>query len=615
MRDSRRRLSAVLHSCALGALLLAERPRSQGPSGDPSAPPEGLTAVFVDVGQGDATILLGPTGTALLYDAGPTGAGKGAVLTALRRLDVKRLQYVIPSHYDADHVGGLDEVMERMPFASVWDRGTRDQPTTAAYRDYVRAAGSKRRTVAKGQVFDLGGGARARVLAYDGEVLGRSTRLPIRGSSQQENAASLVLRVDYGDFSMWLGGDLTGGGNGTYDVETPVAGVCGDVDVYRVNHHGSATSTNDNLVSSLRPEVCILSNGARNPFGHPHNEVVNRLNPRSWSRCLLDTTAGAGNTGFTVGGTMTLVTDGWRLRIDSAGGGSLELYTDEFAGRLPAPGELVFTEIHRQPTVALGEYLEVQNRGGAPLSLAGVTVSGNLGRFTIGAPYRLLPGGRLLLYAHGDPATNGRLPFGHCWPFRAITIGNVFDTLKLQTSGGTTDTLSFSSGFAGGSGRAAERVDVLAGASAGNFEAATTRYATDYGTPGWQNSVDRTRYRLTAGAEFLPARAPGGRAIHFFDAALAERGKLDLGALSTGTSPGIIVGGTRIPLNLDGLFALSLQLPGFFGVVPSNGLRAWRLQLPADVPSLRLYHAHFLLDPLGQHPVPSSSGPFRIDIR
>ena len=280
---------------------------------DPTDTPKGLRVVLVDVGQGDATIVVGPTGKTLVIDGGNNGRGS-QVLAALRRLGAARVDYMVSSHYHIDHMGGLDEVMNGISVTSVWDRGTRDQPSNSSYRDYVRVAGSRRRTVSLGQVFDLGGGCRARVLAYDGNVYTRSP-LPIRNTMQQENAASVVLRLDYGDFSMWLGGDLTGGGNGTYDCETTVSQVCGDVDVYRGDHHGSATSTSSGLVANLNPEVAVFSMGVNNPYGHPHVEPLNRLNARSASRALFTTSGGTGKSGFTELGEMTLHTDGRRYRV------------------------------------------------------------------------------------------------------------------------------------------------------------------------------------------------------------------------------------------------------------------------------------------------------------
>ena len=577
----------------------------------PLGPPKGLKVVFVDVGQGDATILVGPTGKVMLYDGGPTGAGKGVVLNTLRSLGATKIQWLLASHYDLDHIGGLDEVMRTVSVAEVWDRGSRDAPGTFGYRDYVAAAGNRRRTVRLGQVFDLGGGAKATVLCYDGNVLGRSTRLPIKGAYQQENAASLALRVEYGDFSMWLGGDLTGGGNRTYDVESHAARACGDVDVLRANHHGSATSNNTTMLSLLRPELVFASNGTNNPFGHPHTEVINRFNTRAASRCMLNTSAGRFWSGYSQTGTTTLDTDGWRYRVRSANGQSLEFYTDGYLARAPLPGDLVISEVHRNPSTSLGEYIEIYHRGVHPVSLSGLTLRGNLGSLSVATPYRLLPGQRFVLYPNGIPTRNGGLPLGHCWPYRAMTIGNSFDTLRIERSA-TIDQLTYSSSFAGGRSIAAERVKIHAPTVPSNFRAARTRYSGDYGTPRAINSVDNSTHPLGAGVESLGGRTRGGAALHLFASGFDDARKLTVLGLSGGTSPGLRFGSVTVPLNLDPLLSASFGLPGFIAVLPMDGLHAVRMPIPSAAGGTSVYFAHFRLDPFRSPLVPKTSRAVRV---
>ena len=521
--------------------------------GDPTKAPVGLRVVFVDVGQGDGTIIVGPNGTVLVVDGGPDGAGLSAMLPALKRLGVKTVDYLLASHYHPDHVGGLDEIMQKIPVRAVWDRGNSTQPNTSSYNDYVKQAGSRRRTVRVGQQFLLGGGAKATVLASGGRVL-NDRQYDLKNWKQAENGYSIVLEVEYGNFSMWLGGDLTGGGNGTFDMESKVAAVCGDVDVYQVNHHGSNTSTNATLVRWLRPEVSIVSCGYRNPFGHPTINTINRLNAKAASSLLLATSAGAGKIGFTVTGTTTIVSDGWRYRVENVNGKGVELYTDEVAGQKPGPGSLVWSEVQRQPTVSRGAYVELQAVGASPINLRGLTVSGKQGSFTITAPYRMLPGDRLLLVEHGDRARNGGLPFAHTWPFNSMRLGTTFDTLALDHSSRRIDTLAYSSGFAGGTGVAAERVDFEAVTSARGFRAAKNRYGRgDRGSPFAKNSVDTTTFRMRAGVEVLSARTPGGAALNLVASAPSHVNNWDVMGLSFGTSPGMFVSGTRIPLNPDSL--------------------------------------------------------------
>ncbi|MFQ5506814.1 MAG: MBL fold metallo-hydrolase, partial [Planctomycetota bacterium] len=558
---SRSSLFRVLLCTLLWAAGISAQP------GDPVAPPRGLEVVFLDVGQGDSTILVGPSGSALVFDGGFDGEGTRTVLPALKRLGVKQVQAVLASHYHPDHVGGLDELLNGFPVLSVWDRGRNREPTHRFYKAYVSAAGRKRRTAFPGQVFFLGGGAKATVLAVDGNVFG-DKQYPIHTGQQVENAASIVLRVDYGNFQLWLGGDLTGGGNSTYDMETPVARVCGDVDVYQVDHHGSNTSSNATMLRLLSPELALISAGLRNPFGHPTTKVLNRLNSSAVSRLTVGTSAGAsGWQGFTVGGTVTLRTDGWRYRVEDSAGTGLDLYTDDVRVTPSAPGSLLISELHRLPSNTKGAYLELHCKGPMPVNLRGLKISGNLGSFTLAPAYRLLPGDRFLTQAHGDPATNGGIPFGHTWPYAALKLGTSFDTLALDAGTTRLDSLAYKSGFSGGPGQAAERIDLEGPSLASNFKGASARYGRgDLGTPGGKNSVDATRFALRAGLEVLGASSPGGAALHLIASAPSDPGRLHAMPLSFGTSPGLTVSGVHIPLNWDRLFSLTLGLPGFVAV-------------------------------------------------
>lgn len=582
----------------------------QGPKGDPTLPPTGLRVVFLDVGQGACTILIGPTGTCMLVDAGNNGDGRTRIIPALRSLGVTRVTYAVVSHYHADHMGGMDEVIDGFPVTTVWDRGLSNAPSTQSYRDYARSAGSKRNTVGVSSTFSLGGGATVRVLAANGKVVGGAT-YPIGSGAQVENAASIVLRVAYGDFSLWLGGDSTGGGNSTYDIESKVAQVCGDVDVLQIDHHGSNTSTSTKTLGYLKPEVCVVSAGYRNSYGHPTGTITNRVNNASTSRLFLCTTSGAASLrGFARAGSIHLVTDGHRYQITDVLGKSYGVYTDEVKPTPVVPGSLRISELHRSPTATHGAYLEVYCHGPGPVNLRGLRVSGNLGSFTVATPYRLLPGDRILFQEHGDRSVNGGQPLGHCWPYRALSLGSLFDTLSLTLNSTVVDRLSYNRNLAGGSGVAAERtiLDIPTGVTL--FAAATERFGTgDRGSPASPNSVDLTSFEPLATMEILPATAPGGGAIHMIASAFDHRGSAHAMALSLGSSPGMIIGGTRIPLNPDVLFNASLQLAGVIGTIPGSGRRGLRFEIPR-IPGLQglvAYYAHVILDPTGPVPFPAAS--------
>lgn len=204
----------------------------------------------------------------MLIDAGDNRKGTNVVLPYLKGLGVTQLNYVVASHYHADHIGGIDEVINGGLSVTglVYDRGASYH--TQTYYDYVAAVGSKRTTITDGQIIDLGGGAKAKCVAVNGkDVLGASN----------ENDLCVALVISYGHFDYFTAGDLIGVNNGGYtDIESSVASEVGDIEVYRVNHHGSGYSTNQYFVDTIKPEVSVFSVGD-NTYGHPTQEVINRL--------------------------------------------------------------------------------------------------------------------------------------------------------------------------------------------------------------------------------------------------------------------------------------------------------------------------------------------------
>ncbi len=232
----------------------------------------------INVGQADATLIKSPTGVTMLIDGGNTGNGTNIIRPYLTSLGITSLNYVVCSHYHADHIGGLDEVINGMGVAnigSVYDRGSdAPLPTTVAFNEYVTAAtAAGRYKIALGQILDLGGGVTMKCVATDGEVINYGL---VPGATGSENDLSVGWLLNYNTFQYFTGGDL--GGESTYyaDNETPLAPQVGDVDAFKINHHGSQYSTNQTFVNTLKPEVGIIPVGI-NTYGHPTQVVLDRL--------------------------------------------------------------------------------------------------------------------------------------------------------------------------------------------------------------------------------------------------------------------------------------------------------------------------------------------------
>ncbi|MDP2207964.1 MAG: fibronectin type III domain-containing protein [Bacteroidota bacterium] len=250
----------------------------------------------INVGQADATLIKSPTGITVLIDGGNTGNGTNIIRPYLTSLGITYLNYVICSHYHADHIGGLDEVINGMGasnIGAVYDRG-RDAPlpTTVAFTDYEIAANStgRRYKVALGQVLDLGGGLTMKCVATDGEVLNFGV---VPGATGSENDLSIGWLLNFNTFQYFTGGDLGGESTSYADNETPLAPQVGDVDAFKINHHGSQYSTNQTFVNTLQPEVGIIPVGT-NTYGHPTQIVLDRLDV---ANCYIYQTAtGSGGT-------------------------------------------------------------------------------------------------------------------------------------------------------------------------------------------------------------------------------------------------------------------------------------------------------------------------------
>ncbi len=581
------------------------------PQGSQADAPVGLTVVVVDVGQGDGIVVRAPNGTVHLVDAGPNGQGTARMLPAIAQLAPSGYGFTFLSHFHEDHAGGLDEVLNALPLQTAYDRGDLNRPTTLTVNNYLAAAGSRRQQVSLGAVYQLGGGATMTVIAFDGNVLGGAFVDPT-SSAQEENSRSVVLRLDYGLFSMWFGGDLTGGASSTADVEGPASLACGDVDVYKLNHHGSNTSTSLNLITRLAPELAVVSCGAGNSFGHPTANVVNRLNQAAAARALLSTTTGSASTiGFGVAGSIRIDTDGRRYRAAASNGSFLDFWCDEVATPPVAVGELKISEVHRNPANVPdtnGEYVEVVNVGSKPLGLRGVRLVEGSNTITLASNFVAVPGRPLLFQVDGAPTRNGNQPLGVVLPFNTVSLADTTDTVALTQGITTLDQVAYTTGFPGGSGVAAERRDLFGAQVPANYAAAVAAFgAGDLGTPGTTNSADTTVHPVQCGVTVDSTRFT----LH---ATALDHGGVFLSvlALANADAPAIPFGGALIPLAFDAMLQASLTVPGFVALMPPGGYRSLDVAIPQPNPvaGLPFFAAHVILDFSFQVPGVSPAVPF-----
>ena len=299
----------------------------------PASGAQGLRVYLIDVGQGDSTLLIFPDGQTMLIDAGEAEAA-GAVIGLLDRLGIRALDFAVASHGHPDHIGG---------FGALAEAGYLDPSTTGYAWSGRQWGGIRWRRVRAGDLLCDCGGATVTCYAAGARVAGGAYVRP-KGNN---NARSIVLNISYHGFDYLSGGDLTGAGHHP-DVETPLgdalAGLGIRIDVYKVHHHGSRSSSNLHFLKRIMPEFATISVGADNPYGHPTRAVLNRLNhPEVGVRRIFLTERGCGATAHNVTvarGQILVATDGLRYTISSEGPGSAAFSfgpypVDEFAGFWP----------------------------------------------------------------------------------------------------------------------------------------------------------------------------------------------------------------------------------------------------------------------------------------
>jgi len=267
----------------------------------PPRPTGELKIVVLDVGpvEGDSILILAPGGKSVLIDAGDAGKGK-VVLEALKRHKVEKLDYFIATHPHPDHIGAADEVLNGIKAQTVIDngvdlstpapsptpakRGARPAPTPAPrrsraktvtgffdeYKEALQKSGAQHQKAQPGQKIDLGGGAILTVLAPSEPFF---TKDQMKAGGNEPNANSIVLRLDYGDFSMLLMGDA--------EEQTELRLLSRDADLtakmIKIAHHGSKYATSENFVKRVKPETAIISTGTWNRYGHPAQSVLDHL--------------------------------------------------------------------------------------------------------------------------------------------------------------------------------------------------------------------------------------------------------------------------------------------------------------------------------------------------
>jgi beta-lactamase superfamily II metal-dependent hydrolase len=236
-----------------------------------------LTAYFIDVEGGQATLFVTPAGQSVLVDTGwPGQKGRDAdrIAAAAKDAGVKKIDYLLITHYHADHVGGVPALAAKIPISHFVDHGEtveHDANGQKLYDAYLKEAGEGKRIIVKaGDKLPLEG-IDWTIVGANGEIIGKPlpragapnpacAQFKERDSDPTENARSVGSFIQYGRFRAVDLGDLTW--NKEAELMCPNSKI-GPVDVYIVSHHGMNMSGSAALVHALHPKVAIMDNGAR----------------------------------------------------------------------------------------------------------------------------------------------------------------------------------------------------------------------------------------------------------------------------------------------------------------------------------------------------------------
>jgi len=261
------------------------------------APSPRLLVTFLDVGQGDCTVIQTPRGHVMVVDTGgrtpEDDRGRRTLVPFLRAQGVLRVDVLMLTHPDEDHIGGAKTLIERIPVRWLLISGF--PSSSMSYGEILLTAqrrGVRLAMIRRGQELQFTDGVLAEVLHPPAGVL------PL--SEHADNNGSIVLRVRWGKTSFLLTGDA----EAEAEADMLASGINLRADVLKLGHHGSATSSTEAFLYAVQPQVAIVSAGRHNPFGHPHPDVLARLDVRKIRLFRTDRDGG-----------ITMTSDGQKIRI------------------------------------------------------------------------------------------------------------------------------------------------------------------------------------------------------------------------------------------------------------------------------------------------------------
>jgi len=251
-----------------------------------------LKAHFLDVGQGDSILIQLPNGQNMLIDAGTSEAGS-SVVSYLKKQGINKINYLVATHPHADHIGGMAAIVQTLAVERVYM--PRVSHTTKSFENLLETIKAKGLKINKAE-------AGVTIINQDGIKAGFIA--PCGSGYDGLNNYSAVVRIQYGSTALLLTGDA----ESVSEQEMIASGANLKADVLKVGHHGSKSSTTQAFLSSVSPKYAVISCGADNSYGHPHQEILDRLKKAGVQTYRTDTQ-----------GTVIITSDGKTLTIKTLG--------------------------------------------------------------------------------------------------------------------------------------------------------------------------------------------------------------------------------------------------------------------------------------------------------
>jgi competence protein ComEC len=244
---------------------------------------------FINVGQGDSILVKLHNGQTMLIDAGPDDS----VVSYLNQQGIKKINYLVATHPHADHIGGMAAVIQTFDIEKVYM--PRVTHTTQTYENVLLAIKAKGLKITP---------ARAGTAVFTQDGLNVNIVAPCGSSYDNLNNYSAVIKIQYGNTSFLLTGDA----ESESEQQMLSNGVNLKSDVLKVGHHGSNSSTIPSFLKAVSPKYAVISCGAGNQYGHPHQETLSKLANAGIETYRTDTN-----------GTIIFVSDGKTLTVKTLG--------------------------------------------------------------------------------------------------------------------------------------------------------------------------------------------------------------------------------------------------------------------------------------------------------